>query len=696
MAIPSEKIQERLKTIKDNVRAAYDDFKDNNKRFHYFRNLTYVSSLNAQNAELLDLLKRPKIEFNIMSSFISRLMGEFSKYDPDIEASANDVQPVDPRVIKFIEGHIRYIMQDNTDNNWKKKGMQDTLSGGFTVWKIYTDYENPMSFKQKILIKRVFEPTMCGFDPLAETPHKGDGRYCYEYIIMSKDKFESKYPEVDISKLSYTKTEGNMNWSFSSESGEKNVLVMDYYEKKSKRVKIAELSNGIVIEEEKYDYFVREFRTQYAGQAPIIKDRRKTDIEYICRYRVIEDKIIEFKKTDFSYFPLIFVDGDSITIKKDTDNTSSSRISQFTKPYIYAAKGIQVLKNIAGQTLTHEMENMCQLKFKAAIESIPDQYVDAYNEPQIPSNLLYNAFKVGKDGQDVALPPPQEIPRIPIPPEVMGMFAQTDKSIQSILGSYDASLGINNNQLSGKAIVEGATQSNSAAMPFVLNFLEGLNRVAHVLVDLIPKYIVKPTILPVIDEHGKKQSVNVNSDNDSESPRLNYAAHALNVRVKAGVSFAIQKSRALQQITLLMQASPLFAQFINQKGLPILLDNLEIRGIDLLKAEAEQFMQQMQQQQPPPDPNMLRMQLEKQKLQQQGQQDQTDNQIKGARVAIEKQLAENATAKVQSQIQDDAEKRRMQHEAHVAEVETRNMEVALEASKLMHQHAQDINKTKEK
>lgn len=40
----------------------------------------------------------------------------------------------------------------------------------------------------------------------------------------------------------------------------------------------------------------------------------------------------------------------------------------------------------------------------------------------------------------------------------------------------------------------------------------------------------------------------------------------------------------------LMQVSLLFAQFINTEGLPILLDNLEICGIDQLQAYAEKFI----------------------------------------------------------------------------------------------------------
>ena len=79
--------------------------------------------------------------------------------------------------------------------------------------------------------------------------------------------------------------------------------------------------------------------------------------------------------------------------------------------------------------------------------------------------------------------PIREVQRVPAPPEIVQAFTGADSLMEQILGSYDASLGINNNQLSGVAIVEGATQSNSAAMPYVVGFMQGLQRASQIYVD---------------------------------------------------------------------------------------------------------------------------------------------------------------------------------------------------------------------
>ena len=77
----------------------------------------------------------------------------------------------------------------------------------------------------------------------------------------------------------------------------------------------------------------------------------------------------------------------------------------------------------------------------------------------------------------------------------------------------------------------------------------------------------------------------------------------------------------------LMGTSELFNRFMNEKGLPVLLDNIEIRGIDELKLmvndwlkelqqEKQMAMQQAQQQQNPLD---MKNKLDMAKIQQKGQ-----------------------------------------------------------------------------
>jgi hypothetical protein len=207
---------------------------------------------------------------------------------------------------------------------------------------------------------------------------------------------------------------------------------------------------------------------------------------------------------------------------------------------------------------------------------------NSYKDPQKADVLVYNHFY--KDNPDITLPPPREVSRTPIPPEISNTFRMSDEMTQTILGTYDSAMGIQGGNISGTAIANGAMQSNSASMPYIVGYIKGLNRVAQVILDLIPKYYRTPRSLPVLLPNGKRSYEIINKEG---SLFMNYDPNSLQVKVEAGVNFAMQKEQAL----------PLFAQFMNTKGLSTLLDNIEIRGVEELRTQAENFQKEMEQQQ---------------------------------------------------------------------------------------------------
>jgi hypothetical protein len=154
--------------------------------------------------------------------------------------------------------------------------------------------------------------------------------------------------------------------------------------------------------------------------------------------------------------------------------------------------------------------------------------------------------------------------------------------------------------------VEAATQSNSAAMPYIVGFLQGYQRAAQIYVDLMPKYYTTPRTVPVMDEEGKRSYVKINGD---DGINMFYDANALNVIVKAGASFQVQKSRTIMMVKEMMGMSPLFSQFIAEKGLNFILDNMEGKGIEQLKSMVDSWVKEMQQQ------KQMAMQQQQQEMQ---------------------------------------------------------------------------------
>jgi hypothetical protein len=592
MAEIAKKHTDRLKQLKKSVEDAQQYFSKNVKRYEEFLNFVFKSSLSDTEAATLAARGLPTIEFNILEAYISRLRGEFAKQQPSLTVRAADGVPLSmlnkqfTATLEVVEAHLRAIFFDGANDMLEYNIYSDLLAGGFSVMKVYTDYVNEMSFEQNICIERSFDPTLCVFDPLARTSHKGDGRFCADLYPMTREEFENEFGKEATKDMKFTRSLSGFDWSFQNDD-EEIVLVCDYYEKQPKRETIVKLSNGHSATQKEYDDFLSKWEESgNIEQPPVIVKTRKTTVEKIVRYRFCECALLDVVTTAYKYLPLVFVDGNSVNLKEGGSYT------QMTRPYVYHAMGIQRLKNLAGQSLGNELENTIQHKFVVALESIPKNYMNAYENVQKADTLIYNHF-LDTNNPEVTLPPPREIVRTPIPPQITETFRMSDEMTQVILGSYDGAAGQNNGQMSGIAFARSAIQSNNASVPFVVGYIKGLNRVAQIIVDLIPKYYRTPRSLPVLLPDGKREYFEINK---KDSLYMNYDPNHLQVKVETGVNFAMQKEIALQTLMTFFQASPVVAQFFNEYGLPVLLDNIEIRGIEDLKEKAQEFQQQLQQQ----------------------------------------------------------------------------------------------------
>ena len=690
----------KLKDLKKKVEASHQYFRKNAERYEEFMRFVFQSALTNEDIVKLQTLMKPTIEFNICEAYISRLRGEFAKQEPGIVVRASDaVRDVDltPEfldMLEVIEAHLRDIISSTSNDGLQYNIYTDLLGGGYSVVEIYTDYINELSFDHKINVQRVFDPTLCGFDPLARTSHKGDGQYCFQIFPKTKEEFEAEFGKEALKEACFTRIDG-FNWTYKNEEQE-IILVCDFYEKKKKKKKVVKLSNGHVIAKKHYEDLLAMWDSKgYIEQPPIPVEERWSEFEHIVRYRLCDTKILSYDETDFKMFPLVFVDGNSVDIK-DIDNSSST---QMTRPYLYHAKGIQRLKNFAGQTVGAEIENMVQHKFKVCVEAVPEKFMESYRNVQNADVLMYNCFYEGD--ASTPLPPPMEIQRTPTPPIVESVFLGSDRVTQAILGSYDAVMGTNEQNVSGVAISNGAIQSSSAATPYLMGYIKGLNRICEIVVDLIPKYYVTPRTIPVMTSDGKRgyQVINRKGENGQQAPgsiEISYKPHELHVKVEAGVNTNIQKQVALDQIIRLTQASPLFAQFINTEGLETLLDNMDIRGIDAMKVRAVQFMEQLRQQQqqqaqqPNPEEQMIQagMQIEQTKTEQRAVEAEGKMTIKAAELAIQKQKVDAQVLQIMSEIEQKGLKLEIEQERLDSENARSAVETAMELGRSRVEHIQ--------
>ena len=694
--------QDNLDKLCKSVETSYIYFRDNCQRFRDFKHYTFRETLNEQQKGMLTSLNRPQLEFNIGAAQVSRKLGEFSSHEPSIIVSPSEGVPVNDEVIETVEGNIRHKIHDANKNSFSYNIMKDMLGGGFSAAKVRTGFQSPMSFNQDIFWEKCFDATMVGFDPLARSMHKGDGQYSFEMYPVLEEELKLQFPNLDVSVKSDSTFIESFQWAYQDMYDQKVILVCDFYEKVKKCKKIVKLADGRVMFPKKYKEMQKYWEdNNIIEQIPEILNTRITVIDVICNYKFVNGQVLECEDTDYTYLPHVFFDGNSDILCKGHTNTSY----QFTKPYYYHCKGAQDMMNFMGIAITNSVDNMNNAKFIVMEEAIPQQqdYKDMITEPQRAGTIVVRAYS--ENNPDKPIPNPiREVQYPPLPPEIMGSFNQSITIIQALLGSGSSNPDNKQDYISGKAIIESINVDNAAGMPYIVGYLAGLEQMARIHVDLMPKYLLGKRTIPVVNKDGDRIYQDINQPG---KPALNYEPGAIKVNIDAGVNFQVQKDKALQSVIGLMQASPMFAEFMNsEQGLPILLDNLTIYGSDRLKEAAEQWtqaqqqkQQQMQQQQEEmlqKDPRYIKAQADVMKAQNEvhetqmkQEQNEFERTIKVAELALEQEKVENEAILVQHEAEQQEVNAAVQREKAQAEIISHALDAASKISNLHHDQKMD-------
>jgi hypothetical protein len=693
---------EILFRLRKSVETSYIYFKDNCQRFRDFKNYTFRETLTEQQKGMLTSLNRPQLEFNMGAANVARKLGEFSMHEPSIYVSPCEGIPVNTDIIETVEGNIRYKIHDANRNSFSTEIYKDMLGGGFSAGKVRTDFQSSMSFNQDIIWEKCFDATMVGFDPLARAPHKGDGSYSFEmYPVLATD-LKVQYPQMNLSLKADSTYIESYQWSYKDMHDNVVILVCDFYEKKKRRVKIVRLADGRVMTMKQYEKLQQYWaEQQIIEQIPEIINQRMTLLDVIQNYKFIRDQILEKEETDYCYLPHVFFDGNSDVLCKGHTNTSY----QFTKPYYYHAKGAQDMMNFMGIAITNSVDNLSCSKFIVKEEAIPQQqdYIDAITEPQRANTLVVRAYSENDPNKPIP-DPIREVQYPALPPEVMGTFGQSIQFIQAILGSGTSNPENAHDYISGKAIIEASNADNAAGMPYTVGYLAGLEQMARIHVDLMPKYLIGRRTIPIVNKAGDRISQDINMPG---KPHINYKQNEINVQIDAGVNFQVQKDKAMAQIVGLMNASPKFAEFMNsEQGLPILLSNLVVYGADRLKDAADVWLQQQKEQQAQAmqlqqemmkqDPRYIKAQADIQKVQIEGEELQLkaeqqafDREVKVAELALEQEKVQNEAILVQHEAAQEEVNAAVQREKAQAEIVSHSLDAAAKLAHIEHQTRMD-------
>jgi hypothetical protein len=551
------------------------------------------------------------------------------KNDQRQNRPAIKVRPVDDgadiEVAEIYQGIVRHIEDTSKADLAYDTAFEQALDGGFGFFRILTDYADEMSFDQDIKIQRVRNRFTVYVDPDHQEPDASDIKFGFVIEDITKDEHKNQFPGEELVNF---EVDGE---DFKDWETEEKVRVAEYFFYRQKEVEIALLPDGRVLPKDEVPEGVQIVKT------------RKTTINEVMWQKINGKVVLEERAWPGKWIPIVKVIGNELDIEGKL----------ITSGMLKAAMDSQRIYNYASSSFVENVALAPKAPFVYAegqVEGYEDQWQRANRENV--AGLPYKPTTV--DGHLVPAPQRQQMPGISS--GWLQVMQNSEQGIQGSLGMYQASVGAESNEKSGKAILARQREGDTATFHYIDNLSRSIRHAGRILVDLIPKIYDTQRIVRILGEDGTPEHAKIDPEQEMairEVPKgkdiekiYNLNIGKYDVTVSVGPSYTTKRQEAAEAMVQLLQGNPELMATIGD----IMFRNMDWPG-------AEEVAERLK----PPgtddeeqDPQVMQMQQMVEQLQAQLQE--TMAAAEGKQAELELKAAEVEVKKF------DAETKRMQVE----------------------------------
>lgn len=522
----------RLKQNKDLLAKVKDRFRimqdaDEENRRAAMEDLKFVNEPGRQWDENMkqERGERPCYEFNKLRITGKRVINDMRANRPSAKVRA--VEGGDKKTAEINEGLIRNIWNISDGDTVIDNAAEYQVNAGMGAWRITTDYVGD-SFDQECLIEEIPNPFCLYCDPSARDHLRRDAEDWIYTEKITHRAFEAKYG----TKIDKANFEESMEFDDEFEwQDEEMVRIAEYWWKEPVQKEIWKVQAGEKV-------LVVDSTSDEANGIPpeAIVDRRVIESHEIKWCVASGDRILEGpSKWAGREFPFVMVFGEQVYI--------DGKCCWWGLPRF--AKDAQRSYNVSRTAIAEAIAMAPQAKWWASAEQAKgntDIWATAHKR-NYPF-LLYNA--------DPKAPgPPQRMGGADVPVALIQESQMASEEIKAVTGIFDASLGMDGNEKSGRAIYARQQQGEIATFNYQDNMSKGIRRTWELLLDLIPEVYDTERELRILGNDGAEDYVAVNQVvMDYESGRMvrinDLATGKYDVTITIGPNFATQRQEAAE------------------------------------------------------------------------------------------------------------------------------------------------------
>lgn len=476
---------------------------------------------------------RISVTINRFPQFVKQITGEMRQNKPAIRVLPVDDQ-TDPKLAEVYTAIIRHIESHSDAHRIYSKSGEQAVIGGIGWFRVLTDFADNQSFDQEIFIKGIRNPLSVVVDPGAIEPTRCDMQWGFVSELIPEEAFKAKYPKASLAGF-----DGD---DMPSWRPDKKVRVAEYWVRGAEERELLLLTNGETLWA---DDLTDELASAYQAAGVGLQNSRKAEHYKVKCHKITGVEVLESYDWEGSYIPLIPVIGEEIEVGDEI----------FRHGLIYHARDSQRAYNFARSAM---------LETEAAQPKAP--YL-------VTSKMVVNHKKAWEglnEGNPPVLPydPDPQAPQGPqriSPPNFASAWYQesmvADGDMKATTGIYDASLGKQSNETSGRAIMARDQQGETAGYVYVDNLSAAIRHCGKILIELIPKIYTGQRAIRIMGEDGALEKfARINTMLPDGRIENDISVGLFDLEVTTGPAFATKRMEAADKMMALVQSVPAIGQ----------------------------------------------------------------------------------------------------------------------------------------
>jgi hypothetical protein len=491
---------------------------------------------------------RPCLTINKLPQHVRQVTNQQRQNRP-----SGKVIPADDRadvaVAEVFDGIIRHIEYMSDADVAYDTACDNQVTYGEGYIRILTEYAREDSFDQDLRIGRVRNSFSVYMDPTIQDPCGSDAQWCFITQDMLKEEFERTFP--DAAPITSIMAQGIGDQSLSQWISENTVRIAEYFYIDHQKAKLNLYPGNVTAfdktpqNEQLKAMFGKPLRTRTV-------DRRRVMWLKTNGYEILDEREWPGK-----YIPVVRVIGNEFEV--------DGRL--YVSGLVRNAKDAQRMYNY----WTSQEAEMLALAPKAPFIAYGGQFEGYEMQWKTANTTNWPYLEVNPDVTDGAgnvLPLPQRAQ----PPMAQTGLIQAKmgaaEDIKSSTGQYNASLGQQGNERSGKAIMARVQEGDTGTYHYVDNLGRAIRHITRQLVDMIPKIYDTERIARIIGLDGEVGMAKINPQQQEPVKKIvdeagnvvekiyNPTVGTYDVVITTGPSYLTKRQEAVEAMANILQTSP--------------------------------------------------------------------------------------------------------------------------------------------